>query len=113
MALIIDDHPLFCEALSITLTAMKGVADVRTVGRLDDALAGLEAGETPDVILLDLHLPDVAFRAADTDADRLAKLAEQRVFFVFFPNKNQPNQLVLQHFSWLILCQKSRFPTQV
>lgn len=58
-ALIIDDHPLFCEALSITLTAVEGVADVRTAGRLDAALECLASEDPPDVILLDLNLPDV------------------------------------------------------
>ena len=87
-ALIIDDHPLFCEALSITLTAMKGVADVRTVGRLDDALAGLEAGETPDVILLDLNLPDVSgldglirlkSAAADTPVIVVSSMSDDKI----------------------------------
>lgn len=59
-AMIIDDHPLFCEALSMTLSTVNGIADVRTVGRLDAALEALDEGSSPDVILLDLNLPDVS-----------------------------------------------------
>lgn len=59
-ALIVDDHPLFCEALAMTLQTVIGVRDVRHAGRLEEALAALQDGETPDVVLLDLNLPDVS-----------------------------------------------------
>lgn len=59
-ALIIDDHPLFCEALSMTLSAINGVADVRTAETLAAALDALDGEAPPDVILLDLNLPDVS-----------------------------------------------------
>lgn len=58
-ALIIDDHPLFCDALSMTLRAFVGIAEVETADRLSVALARIDAGARPDVILLDLNLPDV------------------------------------------------------
>lgn len=58
-ALIIDDHPLFCDALSITLRAVAGFRAVDVAGRLDDALALLDRGAAPDVVVLDLNLPDV------------------------------------------------------
>ena len=58
-ALIVDDHPLFCDALSITLRAVAGVAQVETVDRLETALARLDLSPLPDVIVLDLNLPDV------------------------------------------------------
>ena len=58
-ALIIDDHPLFCDALSITLRAVVGVNQVETVDRLETALARLDLSPMPDVIVLDLNLPDV------------------------------------------------------
>lgn len=57
-ALVVDDHPLFCKALTMTLRAMLGIADVRTAPTLTDSLDVL-ADWTPDVILLDLNLPDV------------------------------------------------------
>ena len=58
-ALVIDDHPLFCDALSMTLRAFVGVAEVESADRLGAALERIDAGARPDVILLDLNLPDV------------------------------------------------------
>ena len=58
-ALIIDDHPLFCEALSMTLQTFIGIARLETAGRLELALEKLNTSERPDVIVLDLNLPDV------------------------------------------------------
>lgn len=58
-ALVIDDHPLFCDALSMTLRAFVGVVEVDTADRLDLAIARIDGGARPDVILLDLNLPDV------------------------------------------------------
>jgi DNA-binding NarL/FixJ family response regulator len=60
LALIVDDHPLFCDALSMTLKAVAGIARIDTADRLETALARLEAGPLPDVIVLDLNLPDVS-----------------------------------------------------
>lgn len=57
-ALVVDDHPLFCKALTMTLRAMLGLADVRTASTLSETLETLE-GWAPDVVLLDLNLPDV------------------------------------------------------
>lgn len=59
LALIIDDHPLFCEALSMTLRSALNVERVETAASLAEGLARLEQGPAPDVILLDLKLPDV------------------------------------------------------
>jgi DNA-binding NarL/FixJ family response regulator len=62
-ALIIDDHPLFCEALSMTLQTFIGIARIETAGLLEFALERLESAALPatlpDVIVLDLNLPDV------------------------------------------------------
>lgn len=44
-ALVIDDHPLFCDALSMTLKVGLGIEAVQTAGTLEDALAALDAGE--------------------------------------------------------------------
>jgi DNA-binding NarL/FixJ family response regulator len=58
-AMIVEDHPLFCDALSITLQMVAGVTGVRTADSLATALAHLQGGLRPDIILLDLNLPDV------------------------------------------------------
>ncbi len=57
--MVIDDHPLFCEALAMTLTGALGVRAVVTASSLGEGLAKLRAGAAPDAILLDLNLPDV------------------------------------------------------
>lgn len=58
-AVIIDDHPLFCDALSLTLRAVTGIHDITVFERLDPAIASLQGQPAPDVIVLDLNLPDV------------------------------------------------------
>ncbi|MFN3955628.1 MAG: response regulator [Pararhodobacter sp.] len=58
-ALIVDDHPLFCDALALTLRALAGVGAVETASALGAALERIEAGPPPDLVLLDLDLPDV------------------------------------------------------
>lgn len=57
--LIVDDHPLFCEALAMTLRDAMASADIATAASLGEALAAIQTGPVPDVILLDLKLPDV------------------------------------------------------
>ena len=57
--LIIDDHPLFCDALSMTLGAIPGIERIDTAGRLDTAMERIAAGQVPDIFVLDLNLPDV------------------------------------------------------
>ncbi len=59
LALIVDDHPLFCDALAMTLKAVVGIARIETADRLDGAIARLDGGLAPDVVVLDLNLPDV------------------------------------------------------
>lgn len=59
LALIVDDHPLFCDALAITLRAVAGVVRVETADRLETALTRLDLTPAPDVVVLDLNLPDV------------------------------------------------------
>lgn len=58
-ALIVDDHPLFCDALAMTLSGPLGIDRVEAVGTLALALERLAQGPVPDVIVLDLNLPDV------------------------------------------------------
>ncbi|MBS8226319.1 response regulator [Vannielia litorea] len=58
-ALVVDDHPLFCDALVLTLTSVAAFREVRTSDRLEVALSML--GESlPDLVVLDLNLPDVS-----------------------------------------------------
>ncbi|MBD3678600.1 MAG: response regulator transcription factor [Rhodobacteraceae bacterium] len=59
-AMIVDDHPLFCDALSMTMRAAVGIEEIRTAATLEEGISRLEDGFDPDVILLDLNLPDVS-----------------------------------------------------
>mgnify|MGYP001795822962 CR=1 FL=1 len=70
-ALIIDDHPLFCDALTMTLRTIAGIESIETANCLGQALEKVDSLPRPDVIVLDLNLPDVngldgreVFRAA-------------------------------------------------
>jgi len=60
MILVIDDHPLFCEALQMTLSEALGLAQIETRSSLGAALDAFRAGLEVDAIILDLNLPDVA-----------------------------------------------------
>lgn len=56
--LIVEDHPLFCDALSITLQIVGGISSVRTTGSIAECLRHLASGPQPDAVFLDLNLPD-------------------------------------------------------
>lgn len=58
--LIVDDHPMICEALGMTLSHAFGLRRVRTAASLQAAQKLLRDGPMPDAIVLDLNLPDVA-----------------------------------------------------
>jgi len=58
--LIVDDHPLFCDALELTLKSVTSYERIETADCLENALARLETGDAPALILLDLNLPDVS-----------------------------------------------------
>lgn len=58
-AMIVDDHPLFCDALSMTLRTVTQINEVTTAENLEGALQQIRDGAKPDVIVLDLNLPDV------------------------------------------------------
>ncbi|OJU05649.1 MAG: DNA-binding response regulator [Rhizobiales bacterium 65-79] len=57
--LIIDDHPLFREALRSALHLVYPDAETVEARLIEDALALLEAGRDFDLALLDLSIPDV------------------------------------------------------
>lgn len=66
-ALIVDDHPLFCDALSMTLRAVAGVGRTEMADSLAAALERIDRLEADpagagaiDLVVLDLNLPDVS-----------------------------------------------------
>ena len=58
-ALVVDDHPLFCDALTLTLRSIADFAVIEMAGTLEAALDLTNSGAELDLILLDLNLPDV------------------------------------------------------
>jgi len=58
-ALVVDDHPLFCDALTMTLRSIPEIQTVRAASLLSEALKLIEGGATFNIVLLDLNLPDV------------------------------------------------------
>jgi DNA-binding NarL/FixJ family response regulator len=58
--LVVDDHPLFCEALSLALRAGLNGASVHTASSLGEGLRMLRDGLEVDIVALDLSLPDVS-----------------------------------------------------
>jgi DNA-binding NarL/FixJ family response regulator len=56
--LIVDDHPLMCEALTMALRVAFGIRQARCERSLAAARQRLKYGKMPDAILLDLNLPD-------------------------------------------------------
>lgn len=57
--MIVEDHPLFSDALAITLKSLNAVGEVARVGSLGEALEQIGDGLLPDLVILDLNLPDV------------------------------------------------------
>lgn len=58
VALVIDDHPLFCEALTLTLRTALDVQEIATAATLADGIERAQQAPKPDIVLLDLRLPD-------------------------------------------------------
>ncbi|MBI6629162.1 response regulator transcription factor [Pontibaca sp. S1109L] len=58
-ALVIDDHPLYCDALASTLKRIYQLQTVKTATTLSDAMKLLSPRFMPDLVVLDLRLPDV------------------------------------------------------
>ncbi|HIC65176.1 response regulator [Paracoccus sp. (in: a-proteobacteria)] len=56
--LIVDDHPLMCDALALTLKISFGLKNVRTARSLAAAMEQIKAQGAPDAVILDLNLPD-------------------------------------------------------
>jgi len=58
-ALVVDDHPLFCDALVLTLQAISDFRDIHVAGNLEAALERLQSDPNVAWVFLDLNLPDV------------------------------------------------------
>ena len=56
--LIVDDHPLMCDALALTLKISFGRRTVRTARSLAAAVEQIRTHGAPDAVILDLNLPD-------------------------------------------------------
>ncbi len=57
--LIVDDHPLFREALRNALGTAKSHLDISEAGSLDSLIAHLAKDDACDLVLLDLRMPGV------------------------------------------------------
>lgn len=58
-ALVVDDHPLFSDALVLTLNSVADYSKIRTASGLQQALDVIARFGTPKIVVLDLNLPDV------------------------------------------------------
>jgi DNA-binding NarL/FixJ family response regulator len=58
-ALVVDDHPLFCDAVVLTLQTIATFESIHVAGTLDKALETLGSVSDISWIILDLNLPDV------------------------------------------------------
>lgn len=59
LTLVVDDHPLYCDALAATLKNYSGTRAVHTVNSMQSGLKAISDGLVPDLVMLDLKLPDV------------------------------------------------------
>jgi len=56
--LIVDDHPLFAEALGDMLRSLSPGIEIEFAGRLEEARARLKVAPQPSMLFFDLGLPD-------------------------------------------------------
>lgn len=59
-ALVVDDHPLYCDALASMMETVFDMRRVRKAASLGDAMQLLRSRFSPDLVILDLNLPDVS-----------------------------------------------------
>lgn len=57
--LIVDDHPLYGDALALALRISFSDCEIRKAETLKEALDVLDDGYAPDLVMFDLKLPDV------------------------------------------------------
>ncbi len=67
-ALVVDAHPMFCDALELTLRSICEFEEIRAVNSIGEAIVALEDAPAPALVVLDLNLPDA------TGLDGLMKL---------------------------------------
>ncbi len=58
--LIVDDHPLYSDALAAALGLVFSDCEVEKACTLGEAMALLDKGLSPDLVMFDLKLPDVS-----------------------------------------------------
>ena len=58
--LVVDDHPLIRQALTVVLTQLDSDLQVLEAGNVPDALQLAEAHPDLNVVLLDIHLPGLS-----------------------------------------------------
>ena len=57
--LVIDDHPLYCDALASAMKSIYNPRTIKTATTLAQAVKALSGRFKPDLVMLDLNLPDV------------------------------------------------------
>lgn len=73
--LIVDDHPLICDALAFTLKRAFDLKRVRAVSSLAAAKESIRLEGPPDAVVLDLNLPDAEGLEGVMSMRRLAEEA--------------------------------------
>ncbi len=58
--LVVDDHPLFCEGLSLLLETLAENVEIESAIDFEEALAAVEGPNMYDLLLLDLRLPGLS-----------------------------------------------------
>jgi len=93
LVMVVEDHPMVCRAVAQSLRQLKSGVETITEASLKDAIGTLQAGSAPDVVVLDLNLPDAKGLAA---LDRLSKIFPvQRI--VAFSGEDDPELIRLAY----------------
>jgi DNA-binding NarL/FixJ family response regulator len=58
--IVVDDHPLYRDALIATIERIASPCEIGVAGSIASLIARLEAGFDPDLVILDLNLPDAS-----------------------------------------------------
>lgn len=57
-ALVVDDHPMFCDALDLTLRSICAFSVIRSANSIAEASDLIDQNTPPSLVVLDLNLPD-------------------------------------------------------